>query len=352
MRTTRLLFPLGLVALTVLSGGYSLAQSKSASTTGSLAADLEDPVLQAAVRKQAERLLDCPKPANATALLADFAQQAAMKWDYAKMDCGVRYGFELAQAKPDDLALQLQALGAQVDYFAVLDKEYSPLYSASALKDAELSLRWMQTRKRAETLLARLQPVAGQVPEAWALRGIYNLLSLQHEVPESEKLKAPGLALPDLEAAIKQKPGVLDGVGLLILGSVLAELPEFAGGDSERAIALFVQGNEVAPSNLELKVALINAYLAERGQEKATAVLRQAATIPADGQNPQDYVDALRTLSGQAVRLQQIDLARQLAERRDVFLAGHAYLNPRKSTATVGHGGVDPLTGEDPDKIK
>lgn len=352
MRTTRLLFPLGLAALTLFSSGYPLAQSKTAATTGSLAADLEDPVRQAALRKQAERLLDCPRPADAKSLAAAFAEQAAMKWDYSKMGCGVRYGFELAQLQPDDVPLQLQALGAQVDYFTVLDKEYSPLYSASALKDAELKLRWTQTRQRAQTLLERLQPAAEQVPEVLALRGVYHLLSLQHEAPESEKLKAPGLALPDLESAIKSKPGVLDGAGLLTLGSVLMDLPEFAGGDSERAVALFVQGAGVAPANLELKIALINAYLAERAQDKAVAVLRQAAAIPAEGQNLQDYADALRSLSGQAVRLQQMDLARQLAERRDALLAGHAYLNPRKSTATAGHGGVDPLTGEDPDKIK
>lgn len=352
MKTIRQLFPLGLAVLTVLGSSWLLAQDKPATGTGSLATDLADPARQTAARQQAERLLECPQPADVAALATAFAEQSVMKWDYMKMGCGVRHGFELAQARPDDIPLQLQALGAQVDYFAVLDKEYSPLYSASALKDAELSLRWTQTRQRAQTLLARLQPIAAQVPEVLALRGIYQLVSRQHEVAEREKLKAPELALPDLELAIRHKPEVLDGAALLTLGSVLASLPEFAGGDTERAMALFIQGGELVPANLELKIALINAYLAERAQEQAVAVLRQAASIAPQGQNPQDYADALRSLAGQGVRLQQMAQARQLAARRDAFLASHPYLHARKTSATAGHGGVDPLTGEDPDNIK
>ncbi|MGQ7814525.1 hypothetical protein ACUTAH_02410 [Metapseudomonas furukawaii] len=352
MNTARTLLPLALAVMAGLSAGFVLAETPSSPVTTSLEADLLDPVKQAAYLKEAQALLVCVEPADAKAKAAAFAELTVAKWDRQQMGCGVRHGFELAQAQPDNVELQLQALGAQVEYFDVLDKGYGRLYSESPVKDIELRLRWNETREHAEILLERLQPLAGQVAEVLALRGVYRLASVLRETPESDKMQAPALALPDLEAAIKLKPEVLDGGGLLMLGSVLLRLPEFAGGDTELAIELLSQGNRLAPQNLQLKVALLDALLGERENAKAIAVLQEAAKIGADGQNPQDYADALRTLGGQAVRLQQMGLAKQLAGTRDAYLQAHPYLNQRKSTATAGHGGVDPLTGEDPDKIQ
>ncbi|MCY1333054.1 hypothetical protein D9M68_314380 [compost metagenome] len=350
MKTKRTLLPLALAALAGL--GQLSVGPVQAETSAAPVASSSDAAKQAELLKEAQLLLVCDPINDAQEKAAAFAKLAVMKWDRKQMGCGVRYGFELAQAQPENIELQLQVLGANVEYFSVLEKSYSRLYSSSPVKDVELRLRWTETRERSVALLKGLAPLADQVPEVLALRGINTLLSLQREASEKEKLAAPGLALNDLEAAIKAKPDVLDGAALLTLGSVITVLPEFAGGDPERAIELFVQGTRLAPTNLQLKVALVDAYLGERENDKAVAVLQEVAKVGADGQNEQDYADALRTFSGQAVRLQQIDLAKQLATTRDAYLKAHPYLNQRKTSASVGHGGVDPLTGEDPDQIK
>jgi tetratricopeptide (TPR) repeat protein len=357
MKITRIPTPLAvavLLGLASLTGAYTNAQAetKAANATVTLEAELLDPAKQAAYRQEAEKLLACDPISDPQEKAAAFAKLAVMKWDRKQMGCGVRYGFELAQLQPENVELQLQVLGAHVEYFSVLDKSYSRLYSSSAVKDAELRLRWAETREHNETLLKGLAPLAGQVPEITALRGINTLLSLQHEAGEKEKLAAPGLALGDLEAAVKAKPDVLDGAALLTLGTLILGLPEFAGGDIDRAIKLLEQGNEIVPNNLQLKTALIDAELGERNKDKALAILQAAMKISEEGQNGQDYADSLRILVGQAVRLDQRDIAKQIDTRRDAFLAAHSYIDPRKTSAATGHGGVDPFTGQDPDKIQ
>jgi tetratricopeptide (TPR) repeat protein len=352
---TRTLTPLTvavLVGLASLVGAYTYTQAATKVATTTLESEMQDPAKQVAFRKEAELLLVCDQISDPQQKVAAFAKQAVMKWDRKQMGCGVRYGFELAQAQPENIELQLQVLGAHVEYFSVLDKSYSRLYSASPVKDVELRLRWTETNEHSAVLLKRLEPLAGQVPEIPALRGINTLLSRQHEAPEKEKLAAAGLALEDLESAIKAKPDVLDGAALLTLGTVISGLPEFAGGDSERAIKLLEEGNTLQPQNLQLKTALIDAELGERNSSKALIVLQAAMKISNEGQNEQDYVDSLRTLVGQAMRLEQRELAKQIDVRRDDFLAAHPYLDKRKSSAAVGHGGVDPFTGQDPEKIQ
>ncbi|MFC5695477.1 hypothetical protein ACFPU0_07865 [Pseudomonas sp. GCM10022186] len=354
MKINKKLMPLAIAVMvgqTGLAGGLAYAETNAPATT-TLEAELQDPAKQGIYRKEAEKLLLCEELSDPKAKAAAFAKLAPMKWDRKQMGCGVRYGFELAQAQPDNIELQLQALGALIEYFDVLDKSYSRLYSASPVMDIELSRRWTDTRNQSKALLAGVEQLSGQIAEVVALRGLYTLFSLQHEATEKEKIASPSMALPDLEGAVKMKPGVLDGGGLLALGTVLLTLPEFAGGDLERGIALLDQGSELSPQNLQIKTALIDAEISERNQPKALAVLKDAANISEQGQNEQDYADELRKLSGQAVRLEQTELAKQLQTRRELFLAAHPYLNKRLSTATAGHGGVDPFTGQDPENIQ
>jgi tetratricopeptide (TPR) repeat protein len=357
MTRTRTPTPLAvtlLLGLTALTGTCTqvLAEPRSTRTATTLEADLLDPVKQAAARQEAEKLLVCDAIGDPQEKAAAFARLRVMKWDRKQMGCGVRYGFELAQRQPKNIELQLQVLGAHVDYYTVLDKHYSRIYSASAVKDAELHLRWNETREHSAVLLDRLAPLADQIAEVPALRGLNTLLSLQHESDDKEKLSAPGRARGDLEAAVKARPDVLEGTALLVLGNLIAALPEFAGGDTERAIMLLEQSNEIAPKSLQMKTALIDLELGERNADKALALLNVAIGIGEEGQNAQDYADALRVLAGQALRLDQRDLAKQIDTRRDAFLAAHAYIDPRKTTATTGHGGVDPITGQDPEKIQ
>lgn len=353
---TRPLTPLAVAAfvgLAGLLGAYTHAQAETeVSGTTTLEAEMQDPVKQAAYRKEAQLLLVCDPLNDAQEKAAAFARMAVMKWDRKQMGCGVRYGFELAQAQPENIEIQLQVLGAHVEYFSVLDKSYSRLYSSSPVKDVELRLRWIETRDHCAVLLKGLAPLADEVAEVAALRGINTLLSLQHEASEKEKLSAPGLALGDLESAIKAKPDVLEGAALLTLGMVIAGLPEFAGGDIERAIKLLEQGNTLEPQNLQLKTALVDAELGERNNHRALSVLQAASKITAEGQNEQDYTDSLRILVGQAMRLDQRELAKQIDVRRNDFLEAHPYLDKRKSSAATGHGGVDPFTGQDPEKIQ
>jgi len=332
--------------------------------TGSVLSDLQNEEVQARYRAAAAERIACPRIEGDAALMAAFAKDAASKWDRAAMGCATEYGARAMEAlslptnliwavatfRTDNIETHLQVLGAHLDYFEVLDKSYSAHYQGIEMA-TELGLRWEHARERSETLMTRIDPLVPKLTEARLLRAAYLLASTLRETPPEVQNTAVAAALEDLQIAIAENPEALDGLGPLLLGQVLAVLPEFLGGDILAAIDLLEQAHALNPTDLSVHHTLVEAYLGERETDKALALLRHAASIDPSTENPQDYADEMKYLGGLALRAGAPDLARQMAGHRSAILAAHPQLDPRKEMAALGHGGADPLTGKKPDDL-
>ncbi|MGR3761111.1 tetratricopeptide repeat protein [Roseobacteraceae bacterium NS-SX3] len=332
--------------------------------TGSVLSDMTDPDVQARYRAEAVERIKCPPLPGWDAKMAAFEAAGMHKWDRAAMGCAVAAGTDALDdlslpaslmwafftLRVDNIERHLEVLGANLEYFDVLSKAYSDHYQGIELS-SELSVRWERTRARCERILEKIAPIMPKLAEARILRAGFHLASTAREATPEQQSAALAIAVEDLESAIADDPAALDGLGQLMLGQVLLALPEFLGGNALRAIALLEQAHELNPGDLTVRRALTEAYLGEREDGKAIALLASALTSNPALENPQDYVDDTRFLGGLAVRAGRPDLAKQFGEARDRMLAARPELLTRKQTAAFGHGGEDPITGLDTDEL-
>lgn len=332
--------------------------------TGSVLSELESEEVRARYRAEAAGKISCPNVQGFDALMGAFEKDATSKWDRAAMGCATEYGaramqdmslptnliWAVATFRTDNIETHLEVLGAHLDYFEVLDNSYSAHFQGIELA-TELGLRWEQTQERAKALMEKIDPLVPKLTEARLARAAYRLASTLRETPVDEQNAAVAAAIEDLRIAIEEDPKALDGLGPLLLGQVLAVMPEFLGGDIPAAIDLLERAHAINPTDLSVHHTLIETYLGERETEKAEALLKHAASIDPKAENLQDYVDEMRYLGGLALRAGVPELAQKMAEQRDAVLAENPFLDPRKEMAALGHGGADPLTGKSPEDL-
>lgn len=333
--------------------------------SGSVASDVEDPAVVAKFRKLAEDKTKCSPIEEVDKKYAAYEAASGDKWDRAGMDCAVQYGTEavltmsvpssalwaLVTFRAGHIEKTLKVLGSNIEYFDVLAKSYEDFYQTIEVQ-SELTLRWERTRERSERLLARVEPLAGSVPEVRVLRAAYYLASTLKEATPDKKTKAIAAALKDLEAVVKDSPKTLDGLPQFLLGQTLDALPEFLGGDSDRAVSLLEQAHKMDPDNLAFDHALADAYLGERRTDEAAKLFEAALSVVPDRGNPQDYVDEAKYMGGLAVRISRPDLAKKFAEKREAVLAAKPFLLARKGTAAFGHTSENPMTGVDSNALR
>ena len=71
-----------------------------------------------------------------------------------------------------------------------------------------------------------------------------------------------------------------DGGAYLALGEMDKELPRIVGGNLDRAITRLEAGLKIAPHNLELKLALAEAYKEDGRKEDARRQLQEILSRP------------------------------------------------------------------------
>ncbi|MCL6282457.1 hypothetical protein M3P21_02850 [Ruegeria sp. 2012CJ41-6] len=328
--------------------------------TGSVLSDLENPEFLAKKRAEAAEFIKCDPIDGFDARMAAYEAGATAKWDRASMGCAVQAGSQALDEmslptnliwafvtfRVDNIEKHLEVLGANLEYFDVLANSYADHYEGIE-KSSELYVRWQDTRAQSEAILAKIDPIIPKVTEARILRAAYNLASTVKETPPEEANAAMKSAIEDLEIAIAEKPEALDGLSQLMLGQVLVALPPFLGGDALRGIELLEQANELNPNDLTVHRALVEAYMGEREDEKAIALLQAALEVDPALENGQDYVDDTKHLGGLALRLDQGDMATQFNDKRNERLASNPELLTRKAIASFGHGEENPFTGKD-----
>lgn len=336
-------------ALALLAGG-ALAQ------TGSVLSDLAKDDVQQRYREQAAEQIACPPLADYDTRMTAFEKDMASKWDRFAMGCATEYGSQalddlslpsnliwaLVTFRTDNIETYLTVLGADLEYFDALSKLYSDTYQGIEMQ-SELGLRWEKTRERGQAIVERIEPLVDGLTEARILRAAFNLISTQKEATPEAQNVAMASAIEDLNIAIEEKPEALDGLAQLLLGQVLMALPAFLGGDEEAARGLLETAHRLNPNDLSVHRALAELYLGDRQPENAVGLLQAALDIDVSKENPQDYVDDMKFLSGLALRADQAELAQMIDAKRAAMLDENPFLLTRKEVAAMGHGGDDPF---------
>ncbi|HYY43402.1 MAG TPA: TRAP transporter TatT component family protein, partial [Pyrinomonadaceae bacterium] len=86
----------------------------------------------------------------------------------------------------------------------------------------------------------------------------------------------------EMEAAQKLNADFYDGSTYMALGRLDLELPEWMGGDRQRALATLEQGLQHGPQNALLRLQLAKAYLANKRPEDARKQLNFILTMKPD----------------------------------------------------------------------
>lgn len=84
----------------------------------------------------------------------------------------------------------------------------------------------------------------------------------------------------EMETVLRLNDRYQDGGAYLALGEMDKELPRIVGGNLSRAITRLEQGLKVAPQNLEIKLALADAYLENGRKEDARRQLQEIISRP------------------------------------------------------------------------
>lgn len=84
----------------------------------------------------------------------------------------------------------------------------------------------------------------------------------------------------EMETVLRLNDRYQDGGAYLALGEMDKELPRIVGGNLSRAIQRLEQGLKVAPNNLEIKLAMAEAYFEDGRKEDARRQLQEIISRP------------------------------------------------------------------------
>jgi hypothetical protein len=279
-----------------------------------------------------------------------YSRLLEQKWDRHAVGCGALYVYQLSQQSPFNLELRLEALGAQLGYFDVLNQAYPKLYKSGALGN-ELNDLWRATRQRSESLIESVEVLDGIIAEINLLKGAYLLASHEQDSSTKDTIKSLPVALELIEDAANRKPEAVEGLPLYLLARLKLTLPSFVGGDTEQAIQLLEGIVNQYPNNLEYQRWLMQGYAATGNVEKEKSLITKASRTLSNDINDQDLVDLYIIFGGSAHRYNmQAEIAFFSTQRKEMF-SQNPHLLTRKTGANRGHGGNDPITGTDPNAI-
>lgn len=103
----------------------------------------------------------------------------------------------------------------------------------------------------------------------------------------------------EMETVLRLNDRYMDGGAYLALGEMDKELPRIVGGSLSRAITRLEQGVKVAPQNLELKLAMAEAYLEDGRKEDARRQLQEIisrSVNPSRAKSERDIQDKARKM--------------------------------------------------------
>ncbi len=285
----------------------------------------------------------CDVPSRQEDKISQGYEMAQHKYDKNKLACAADILFQASNQAPDDIELAIGALAVNTDYIdqvAILKKA-----DLAGLQEDEWALRLAHGGKQANKMIARLENMAPESPMVMALKGVSIILIHQFDSP-SKSVASINESLELLTRATKLEPTVLGGEAMVVLGRIYYEIPTLFGGDSEKALYFYQKAYAQTPTNIQLLRFLAEYWDGEMEEEKATQALAEMLPLKPTFPQLQMFSDELRFGSGLADRLGKETLYEKLKQKRLALLADYPMLNSRKSAASAGHGGVDPITGK------
>lgn len=286
----------------------------------------------------------CPAPKETAALIARAGELYPAKYDKNKLGCAADLFYQAAVRAPEDIVLQLQALGTTVEYLDHVNTLWD--FDIYGIRQPEWSARISHAMSQGDALALHLREIAPQEPAVLAATSLYEVVANFKAGDARAQLGAARDAIRDLEVATTKEPGVLDGAGLFLLARLYYDLPEFSGGDVDKALALLPRALEIAPGNPS--VVRYYAYVLdqERRSEEARQVLARLLTFEPGPTDLQLAADELRYGRDLAAKFGDATLEKKLDRKRKALLEAHPDLLTRNSSAANQHGGVDPISGE------
>jgi tetratricopeptide (TPR) repeat protein len=97
----------------------------------------------------------------------------------------------------------------------------------------------------------------------------------------------------EMDATRKLDVGFYDGSTYMVLGRLDLELPEWLGGDRQRALTTLEQGLQYGPQNAMLRLQLARAYLANKRPEDARKQINLILTMKPDPDYLPEYNECL-----------------------------------------------------------
>jgi tetratricopeptide (TPR) repeat protein len=291
-----------------------------------------------------DAIYDCPMP-SPDAAAATATKLGTAQWDKNKLGCSADLWFALAQNAPTEPMLQVQALLAatayidQVNLLASLD-----LYG---VHQPEWAARIHHAADHGKIIEARLGALPVEDATVLAARALYRLTWPTQIADTKTQIAESGAALELFTKAVALDPKALDGNARWLLGRLYYQLPEFAGGDPAKGMALLEGAYRSTPQNVSLLRYSAYVFVQERDVARAKQRLAEMLKLQPDPANLQLLVDELKSASELATRVGDAALAQQLAAKRDQLFKAHPQLLRRLGSAANMHGGVDPITGKD-----
>ena len=287
---------------------------------------------------------DCPIPNDAVALQAKVEQLYPQKSDRNALGCAADLLYTAAQMSPDDAQLNVQALLVTSEYIDHVNTLWD--YDIYGVRQPEWAARLAHATPQGKSLAERVAKLAPEDPTAECARAYFQIVWPFKSADAKTALTSSRDAIPLLEKATGKAPGALDGNCLLMLGRLYYEVPEFAGGDMDKAAATLNHAQQVAPNNFTVLRYLAYVRLQSNDAEGATQALAQMLKIEPTPLDLQLMADELKNARDLAHRIPAGELEKQLTAKRDALLQAHPELLTRASSAVNMHGGVDPITGK------
>ncbi|MEC8427831.1 MAG: hypothetical protein VXZ35_05355, partial [Pseudomonadota bacterium] len=157
MKWTRKLLPV-CVALG-LGATAATAVEEDAVKTQSIFADMENPEKVLMARQQLDISMYCAPIKSQERKLELYQSLKQAKWDRHGMGCGLQYGTEIIDDSSFSLfniEEKLLLLGARIEYFDVLNKQYNAHYQGGDLT-VELGWRWDRNKHEGQALIDSVQ---------------------------------------------------------------------------------------------------------------------------------------------------------------------------------------------------
>ena len=287
---------------------------------------------------------DCPVPNDAAALQAKVEQLYPHKSDRNALGCAADLLYTAAQMSADDPQVNVQALLVESEYIDHVNTLWD--FDIYGVRQPEWSARLGHAVPQGKALAERVARLAPEDPTAQCARAYFQIVWPFKSADAKTALMSSRDAIPLLEKATAKEPAALDGNCALMLGRLYYEVPEFAGGDMDKAAATLNKATQVAPKNFGVWRYLAYVRLQANDAEGAKKALTQMLAIEPSPLDLQFMADELKNARDLAHRIPAAELETQLTAKRDALLKVHPELLTRASSASNMHGGVDPITGK------